>query len=96
MVVLTTSTKCQNVCNILYVIEITDSLIPNLSERLLKHALKISIHYFCHIFGYGDIPLDTNTCANYVFPSFNSHKRGRIFKLIRKRYFKTHFESSLS
>ena len=44
----------------------------------------------------GDIPLDTNTCANYIFPSFISHKRVPIFKLIRKQYFKTHFESSLS
>ena len=35
----------------------------------------------------GDIPLDTNTCANYIFPSFISHKRVRIFK--------TYFESSL-
>ena len=44
----------------------------------------------------GDIPLDTNTCANYIFPSFISHKRVRIFKFIRKQYFKTHFKSSLS
>ena len=44
----------------------------------------------------GDIPLDTNTFANYIFPSFISHKRVRISKLIRKRYFKTRFESSLS
>ena len=44
----------------------------------------------------GDIPLDTNTCANYIYPSFIPHKRVRTFKLIRKRYFKTHFESSFS
>ena len=56
----------------------------------------ISNFYCCRILAIGDIPLDTNTCANYMFPSFILHKRVRIFKLIRKRSFKTHFESSLS
>ena len=44
----------------------------------------------------GDIPLDIKTCENYKFPLFISHKSVCIFKLNRKRYFKTHSEFPLS
>ena len=49
-------------------------------------------------FGYGGHSTRQKilTSANYIFPAFISHKRVRISKLNRKRYFKTRFESSLS